>query len=473
MVFKNVLWRFGEKFGCQLVTFIISIIIAKILEPSAYGVIAIVNACTQIFTVFIDVGFGAYIVRNKDSDELDYSTAFTANVLLCLFLYFVIYCISPSIADFYHNQQLISLLRVSSVIILISSVKNIQQAYIYRNSQFKLFFFSSLAGTISAGIVGIFMAIKGYGVWSLVISNIFDTFIDTLVMMFTIKWKPKLKFSIEKFKKISSYSSRIMVSFLIDRAYKKLYQLSIGKMYSSDELAYYEKSKSFTEKIPECSDSIIDTVIFPLMCNKSDNKTELVEISNKYLNLSTYIMFPLLIGMAIISESMIIVLLNEKWIDIIPYIRIMCFSELFIPFINVNNNILKSLGRSDIVLKNEIIKKIISIIILIIVISKGVQSIVVSLLLLNFVYFIIDSSYTKQLVGYGALNQMMDIKNNIICVTLMGILVLITTFAFTNVYLELFFGIIVGAISYVLFSIVLKNESFYYLIETIKGFFKK
>ncbi len=237
---SNMMWHLAEKWGCQFVSFAVTIIISRQLNPSVYGVVAITTTFISLFSVFIDGGLGNALIQKKNVDEIDFSTVFYANSLMCLIAYLILFLCAPLIARFYNIQELVSLIRVLGIIILISGLKNIQQTYVAKNMIFKKFFFSSLTGTIVSGVIGIYLAVKGYGSWALVYASLTDVVIDTAFMWFTIKWRPRKVFSFVRLKELFDYGSKVLVATFIDRVYNTMYHLSIGKYCPSSDLAYYE-----------------------------------------------------------------------------------------------------------------------------------------------------------------------------------------------------------------------------------------
>ena len=264
-VVTGFLWRFLERCGAQGVALIVSIVLARLLEPEAYGIIAIVTIFTSIMNVFIDSGLGNALIQKKDADDLDFSTVFFFNIILCFVLYIVMYYCAPVIATFYKMPDLTAVIRVLSITLLISGVKNIQQAYISRRMMFKKFFFATLGGTLIAALVGIFMACQGYGVWALVTQQLVNASIDTLILWFTVKWRPRMIFSFQRLKSLFSYGWKILVSNIINTMYGDIRQLIIGKMYSSRDLAYYNQGKRYTEVIVNNVNVAIDSVLY-LQC---------------------------------------------------------------------------------------------------------------------------------------------------------------------------------------------------------------
>jgi len=262
-VLSNFLWRLAERGAAQAVTFIVSIVLAWLLAPDVYGTVALVTVITTILQVFVDSGMGNALIQKKETDDLDFSSVFYFNMVVCLVLYVGMFFAAPLIADFYDNDELIPLIRVLSLTIVISGLKNVQQTYVSRTMQFKRFFWSTLGGTVASAIVGIFMAYKGMGAWALVVQYLSNLLIDTLVLWFTVKWHPKKMFSFKRLKGLFSYGWKSLISSLIDTVYNNVRQLIIGKLYSSSDLAYYNKGKQLPNIIVTNVNTSIDSVLFP------------------------------------------------------------------------------------------------------------------------------------------------------------------------------------------------------------------
>lgn len=465
---NGMAWRFAEKWGCQLISFVVSIIIARIIDPDAYGIIALTNSFITILNVFIDSGLGNSLIQKKDADDLDFSTVFYTNVFICLLAYAILYFSAPFISSFYSSNELCLILRVYGIVLIFSSIKNVQQAYIAKNYLFKNFFYSSLLGTIGAGVIGVFLAVRGYGVWALVSSSLFDVAIDTLVMMFTIKWKPKPLFSFERLKGLFNYGWKLFVSSIIIKLYKKMYSFVIGKTYSSKDLAYYDKGQTVTGKITTSIEDVVESVLFPFLSNEQDNEKNVKNIARTTLKANFFIMTPILVGLASVSYSFIPLLLTEKWNPAIPFVQLYCISGIVMPLKIVNQNITKSQGRSDITLKLEIIKKVFGILVFILSIRYGVLAIGLSMVVSNYFDAIVSSLPNKQLVNYSFLEQVKDITPSFIISIIMGLCVYAMNYLKMSLILLLISQIFAGVIIYILLSIIFRIDVFYSLISFIR-----
>ena len=346
-VTSNFIWRFLERCGAQGVTFIVSIVLARLLDPSSYGTVALVTVFTTIMQVFVDSGMGNALIQKKDADDLDFSSVFWFNISMCAILYFVMFFSAPLISAFYKMPDLKPIVRVLSIILIISGIKNVQQAYVSRHMMFKRFFFSTLGGTVVAAIVGIAMAYLGYGVWALVAQMLINVLVDTTILWITVKWRPRRIFSLIRLKGLFSYGWKLLVSSLIDTIYKDLTQLIIGKKYSSTDLAQYNQGQKFPHIIVSNINTSIDSVLLPTM-SKVQNSPDIVKsMTRRAIKTSTYIMMPFMVGLAVCAEPLVNLILTEKWLPCVFFLRIFCFSYAFFPIHTANLNAIKAMGRSD------------------------------------------------------------------------------------------------------------------------------
>lgn len=318
-IFSNFIWRFLERCGAQGVSFIVSIVLARLLLPEMYGTIALVTVFLNIMQVFIDSGMGNALIQKKNADDTDFSTVFYFNLVVCSVLYVLMFFIAPVIAKFYNDLSLVPVIRVLSLALLISGVKNIQQAYVSRNMLFKRFFFATLGGTIVAAVLGIWMAYRGYGVWALVAQQLTNAAIDTLILWITVRWRPKLVFSFQRLKGLFSYGWKLLASGLLDVVYNDLRQLIIGKLYSSSDLAYYNKGEHFPKLIVSNINSSIDSILLPVMSRNQDDAVSVKNMTRRAIKLSSYVMAPFMMGMAFCSKTIVTLLLTEKWLDCVPF----------------------------------------------------------------------------------------------------------------------------------------------------------
>ena len=472
-VFSNFTWRFAERCGAQLVQFIVSIVLARLLAPETYGTIALITVIITILNVFVDSGMGNALIQKKNADSLDFSTVFYFNIVVCMILYGGLFISSPWIAFFYKDATLTPVIRVLGLTIIISGVKNIQQAYVSKTMQFKRFFFATLGGTVGAAVVGIWMAYKGYGVWALVAQQIFNTTVDTIILWITVKWRPRKEFSYERLKGLFSYGWKLLASSLLDTVYNNVRQLIIGRMYSSADLAFYNRGKQFPTLIVTNINTSIDSVLLPTMSREQDNSERVKAMTRRAIKTSTYIMAPLMMGLAFCGTPIIRIILTEKWVACVPFMQIFCITSMFYPIHTANLNAIKAMGRSDLFLKLEIVKKIVGMILLLSTMWFGVMAMAYSLLVSSVLSQIINSWPNRKLLNYGYLEQLKDILPGIMLAVVMGICVYPVQWIGLPDIITLCIQVSLGVIVYICGSKLLKLESFQYVWSMIKPYVHK
>lgn len=471
-VMSGLIWKFAERISAQLVTFIVSIVLARLLSPAHYGAIAIVNIFIALANVFVVSGFGNSLIQKKDADDTDFSSVFYFSILTSIVVYAILFFVAPIIAGFYSMPILSPVLRVMGLRLIVAGVNSVQHAYVARHMLFKRFFWSTLGGTLVSGVVGIIMAYMGFGIWALAAQYMTNTAVDTIVLWFTVKWRPKLLFSIKRLWRMFSYGWKLLVSALLDTGYNELRSLVIGRMYTPSDLAYYNKGKSFPSLVVTNINSSIQSVLFPAMANSQDKKEQVKAMCRRSIRTSSYIMLPLMAGLALVAEPFVKLLLTEKWLPCVPYLQISCFTFAMMPIHTANLQAINAIGRSDIFLRLEIIKKIMGLTILIIVARYGVIAIALSGIFTTIVSSIINSYPNKKLIGYKYFEQITDLFNGIIPLVVMSIAVVFVRFLNISSLALMSLQIIVGVIVYITISALTKNDSFIYIYEIIKNFLK-
>lgn len=472
-VITNFFWRFLERCGAQGVTFIVSIVLARLLDPTVYGTVALVTIFTTIMQVFVDSGMGNALIQKKDADDLDFSSVFYFNMAMCSVLYLIMFFAAPLIAFFYRMPELTAIVRVLSFVVVISGVKNVQQAYVSRHLMFKRFFFSTLGGTIGAAVIGIAMAYLGFGVWALVVQMLFNAAVDTTILWITVKWRPKKMFSFQRLKSLFSYGWKLLASSLIDTVYNDLRQLIIGKKYSSGDLAYYNQGKKFPQLIVTNINTSIDSVLLPTMSKAQDDMAAVRSMTRRAIKTSTFLMMPAMIGLAVCAEPLVQLILTEKWLPCVLFLRIFCITYAFYPIHTANLNAIKAMGRSDLFLKLEIIKKTVGIIAILITMWISVQAMAYSFLVTTILNQIINSWPNKKLLNYSYLEQVKDMMPQILLSLGMGAAIYAVSFLHLSASLTLLIQIPLGVLVYWSGSKIFHVESYTYIIEMVKNFKKR
>ncbi|MGN9105591.1 lipopolysaccharide biosynthesis protein [Oliverpabstia intestinalis] len=472
-VIKNFVWRFAERCGAQLVTFIVSIVLARILVPEDYGQIALITVFTTIMQVFVDSGLGTALIQKKDADDLDFSSVFYFNFAVCLILYAVMFVSAPLIAGFYNDVSLTPIIRVISLTIVISGVKGIQQSYVSRNMLFKRFFYATLGGTLFSAFLGIAMAYTGFGVWAIVAQQLSNTAIDTLILWITVKWRPKLMFSWERLKVLLGFGWKLLCSALLDTGYNNLCNLLIGKIYSSSDLAFYNQGDKFPKLIVANINTSIDSVLLPAMSNEQDSRDKVKSMTRRSIMVSCYIMAPLMIGLACCATSVVTLVLTKKWLPCVFFLQIFCITYMFYPIHTANLNAIKAMGRSDLFLKLEIWKKVMGSILLLSTMFISVKAMAYSLLISTLTSMIINSWPNKKLLNYSFLEQMKDILPSIFLAVGMGVVVYLIGYLSIPTLPLLLIQVVCGGVIYIVGSAVFKLEPYVYVKGIALSFIRR
>ena len=462
-----------ERVGAQGVTFIVSIILARLLDPGVYGTVALITVFTAILQVFIDSGMGAALIQKKDADDLDFSSVFWFNMAMCLALYLLLFVCAPLISRFYHRSELTPLVRVLGLTLVVSGVKNIQIAYVSRNMMFKRFFFSTLIGTLGAAAIGIWMAYRGYGVWAIVIQHLFNNVLDTIVLWLTVKWRPKPLFSFKRLKALFSFGWKLLVSALIDTGYKELRQLIIGRIYTSDDLAFYNRGSQLPKLIITNINTSIDSVLLPTMAKEQDDRSRVRDMTRRAIKTSSYLIMPLMMGLAVCAKPLVRLVLTEKWLPSVFFLRIFCFTYAFYPIHTANLNAIKAMGRSDLFLKLEIIKKAVGLTALLSTMFISVRAMSMVLPFTSVISQIINSWPNKKLLDYHYGNQLKDMLPQIALSCFMGAVVFCVQFLHLGDWLTLLIQIPLGVAIYVVGSKLFRIDSFSYILGMIQAYLKK
>ena len=462
------IWRFAERCGAQGVGFVVSILLARLLSPDDYGTVALISVFISILGVFIDSSMGNALIQKKNADDLDFSTVFYFNMFMCITLYIIMFFCSPLIAKFYNRPELTTMTRVLSLTFLISGVKGIQCSYVSKNMLFKRFFFATLGGTIFSAFIGVVFAYKGYGAWAIVAQSLSNNLIDTLILWFTVKWRPKLMFSIKRLGGLFSYGWKLLCSGLLDTGYNQLRSLIIGKVYSSADLAYYNKADAFPSMIISNVNSSINSVLLPSMSSVQDSKESVKGMTRRAMKTSTYVMAPLLMGLAACGQTLISLLLTDKWLPSYPFMVIFCTTYMFYPIHTANLNAIKAMGRSDLFLKLEILKKIVGLTAILVTFRISVMAMAYSLLVTSVLSQIINSWPNKKLMNYSYLEQLKDILPGILLAVVMGCCIYPIQFLGFPDIVTLLIQVPLGAVFYIVGSKIFKLEAFDYLWAMVK-----
>lgn len=466
------IWKFGERSIAQMVNFVISIILARLLLPEDYGLIALVVVFTNICDKLLVCGFATSLIQKKDADNIDFSTVFIFSMTAAGILYALLYFLAPYIASFYSKfdpNQLIAVIRVFGLSLFFVGFQSVQHAYVSNTMQFKRFFWSTLGGNLVSGVIGIWMAYSGFGVWALVAQNLTMYVCDNTILWFTVKWRPQLQFSVQRFKSLFSYGWKLFVASFIKVIFKNLRSLVIGKFYSPSDLAFYNKGGHFPHMLDSNVLGVIDSVMFPALSKLQDSKESMLAALRRAIKTSSFLMMPLLAILAAVGYPLISVLLTDKWLPCVPFLQILCFAYILSPVEVENLQAIKAIGRSDVVLKLEIVKKTVGLLLLICAIPISVKAIAVSMLISQVFFTIVNAWPNKKLIGYSLKDQLLDILPYLLTSLLMYLgLTLFNYFVhIDNQLLNLIIQITLGGVFYMGVMKITRNESLNYVMMTI------
>lgn len=468
-VFSGLFWKFGERITAQLVSLVVSVVLARLLMPEDYGSVAMIMVFITIANVFVSSGFGNALVQKKNADDLDFSSVFFVNILVSLVLYAVIFIAAPWVAAFYGMPVLSPALRVLGVRLVFAAVNSVQQAYVSRNMMFRKFFWSTLFGTAVSGIVGIAMAYHGYGVWALVAQYLTNTCTDTLVLWFTVRWRPIPKYSWRRTKSLLAFGWKLLVSSLLDTGYTQLMSLFIGKKYTSADLACYNQGDKYPSVIVTNINASISSVLFPVMSQCQDDPARVKQMTRRAIQVSSYIMWPLMVGLGVVGEPLIRLFLTEKWLPCLPYLRIFCFTYGMWPIHTANLQAMNALGRSDLFLKLEIIKKVLGLAVMLVTVQISPLAMAYSSIAVTIVSSFINAFPNGRLLQYRYREQLADMLTSLLMASLMGAVVYPISMLPISDITVLVLQVIIGAAVYLLESVLFRHSAFDYLL----GFLKK
>ena len=469
-VIFGALWSFGERISSQAVSFIVSIILARLLAPEAFGAVALVLVFINIVNVFALGGFGNSLIQKKDADSIDFSTVFWFNLAFSSILYFLIYVSAPLISSFYRIEYLTPIIRVMGVRIIIASLDSVQRAYVSREMKFKKFFYSTLIGTILSAIIGVVFAYLGYGIWALVWQSLLGTLINALVLWFTVRWRPILVFSTSRLKSLFSFGWKLLVSSLLSTVYVELTDLLVGKFYGSADLAFFNRGKKFPQLFVMQINSSIDAVLFPAMSKHQNDVLKLKSDVRYSIRFSTFCLFPFLFGLAAIAHDLIVFLLTEKWLDSTIYLQIACISFVTLPIGMANIQAIKALGRSDIYLKLDIIKKIVGVTMLCVFLKEGVIAIAIAEALSNFIGLIPNVWPNKKLLNYTPFEILKDVAPSILLSSVMfGFVVMLGGWLDFPLFIKLGVQTLFGILCYLGLAYIFKCQTLFEFLKTIKN----
>lgn len=472
---NNLLWKLLERFGVQGAQFILQIVLARILSPEHYGVLSLMIIFTTLANVFVQSGLNTALIQNKDVKEEDYSSVFWVSLGMAFILYIILFFATPLIARFYQMPEIVAPFRVLALMLIPGAFNSVQVAKISREMKFKLIFQSNIIAIVVSGIAGIAVALMGGGLWALVVQTMLNVFMVCIVMLFTVEWKPKFIFQLHRVKILFSYGWKLLVSSLLDTLYQDLRSLIVGKKYNEKTLGYYNRGKQFPQFIISSINGAVQSVLLPTMSSKQDDKAQVKKLMRNSIMLSSYIIFPMMAGLAGIASPLIGLLLKDKWLPCVPYLQLYCFSFAFWPVHTCNLQAINAMGRSDLFLKLELIKKGYGVVVLIaaVLLFDSPIAIAATGLISTLLSTFVNAYPNKKLIGYSYSEQLLDILPSMLAsIAMCAIVLFVGTLGF-NLIVTLIMQILSGVVSYLIISVIFKMKSYNLIVTLLKSVLMK
>lgn len=472
---NNLFWKFSERMSSQAISFVVSLILARMLAPTDYGAVAMVLIFVTLANVLIEGGFSSALIQKKDADKLDFSTVFYFSLFFSIILYAVIFIAAPYISSFYGKDYTIltSVLRIIGLQVIILGGNSVQQAYVSKHMFFRNFFWATLSGTIVSALVGLLMAYYGYGVWALVGQQLSMTTTNTIVLFFTTKKLPGLAFSFDRLKKLFNYGAKILSASLLITLFLNIRSLVIGKIYSPKDLAFFDRGQQFPNIIVTNINSSVGAVLFPKLSKEQDDRKRIKQTCRIFIRFCSFVMMPLMMGLAACAEPLVRLLLTDKWIGCVPFLQLFCIIYMFYPLHTANLQAIKALGHSGIFLRLEIIKKIIELICLLLVMNISVIAIAINMAILTTLFTFVNAFPNIKLLNYSFKEQISDMLPPIVMSTLMAICVYLIGKVPCSDILTLIIQILVGISIYTTLAFLTNNDEMYYILNLLKHRFKR
>ncbi len=471
---KGIIWSFLDSFSSQIITFVVGIILARLLEPQVFGLVGMITIFIAVSETFIGSGFGSALIRKSDCSQTDYSTVFLFNLGTGIFFFFLLFILAQPISGFFNEAQLTSIIRVLSLVLIIDSLSIVQRTILTKNIDFRLQARISVISGLLAGAISILMAFKGWGVWSLVAKTLIQRTMTTMLLWFWNKWKPTIVFSTESFRQLFGFGSRLLASGLIDTLYRNIYYLIIGKFFSSVELGYFTRAERFKALPSETISNVVLKVSYPVLSNIGNDSVSLKAAYVRLIKSTMLITFILMIGLAAIARPMTIILIGEKWLPSVIYLQMLCFVGILYPLQSLNLNILLVHGRSDLGLRLEIIKKVFAIPVIVAGIIWGIKVMIAGMMVNSLIAYWLNSYWSGKLIAYPVKEQISDILPSFGVAAFTGLIVFLTGLLLSLSYLgEFTIQVLLGGITALLICELTRLEEYCYLKGIVKSAFKK
>lgn len=473
---SNLIWKLAEQFSSVALSLILAMILARLLEPADFGAIALITIFTLFSDIFVQAGFNTALVQKKETDALDYSTVMVLSIGVGAILYFGIFLFAPYVADYFEIEELTAVLRCFSIIILINGLNATLSSAAIRQMKFRLLFRANLTSTIVSGIASVILAFMGYGIWTLVLQKILQQIMITIIISVALKWKYSIAFSIDRAKSLFAFSSKVLGSSIIAFISDNTYSAIIGKVYSTRDLGYSSKADTLPSAVVLNAVTALMSVLLPTFSSYQENIEEMKHVARRIVRTATYIIFPMVFGLAVTAKGVIILVFSEKWLPSVPLLQALCLWYLTIPVLQILGQVMYALGRSDVRLKLEFTKMCITVSTLLLLVLTYKAKLYVLILMkgiISLFMIILNSFYTKRYINYGLFEQCCDMTFPFMYSVIMAGFVWTVPFLKLNVYCTVLIQIVLGIGVYLGISLLLREKSLQEIIIIIKTIFQR
>jgi O-antigen/teichoic acid export membrane protein len=466
---SGFIWNAIEKFSGNLVTLVIGVTLARILTPEDFGLTGMLVIFTSVASSFIDSGMGSGLIQKSNKTDKDYSTVFIFNLIVAIAMYLLLFFLAPLVSEFYKEERLTNLLRVISLNLIITSFVSIQRLKLNIDLNFKAIAKINLSSNVLSGTIAVILAYQGLGYWALAIQLLLASVFNLLFLLLLANWKYSFVFSKESFRELFSFGSKLLFAGLYAQAFRNVYNVYIGKYYSTNDLGYYTSTVAFTELVSGTITSVISQVTYPLLASLRTDQDRMISIFSRVIRMASFINFPAIVLLSVLAEPIVLKLLTDKWAEVVPLLQWMAFGRIFYPMSALNLNLLNANGRSDLFLKVDLSKMPIMIIAMLVTIPLGIKAMIIGQVISGFLSYFINAIMSGKLFGFGALKQLNEIKYIFLNSLIMGMIVLIFISFFDSLWLKLLIGSFLGVLTYLLLSFKQKSTELAELILLFTG----
>lgn len=465
---KGFIWKLLEKVGNQFVSLVVQIVLARLLLPEEFGLIGYLTIFIAVSDILVEQGFASALIQKKDVDEIDFSSVFYVNLIVSIFVYAILFFCAPFLASFYGEPELCAITRIYLSSIILNAFGVVHNTILSKGLDFKKSFFRHLFGTISYGGIAIYLAYNGFGVWALIYGRLVGYFVGVVVLWVSVRWYPKSGISFERIKVLFAFSSRILGTRLLNTIFNNVNSLIVGRFYTSSDLGLYQRGQNIPQTVMGAVDGSMSEVMYPTFSKLQDDLPKLKSSLRRSMKLSTFVVFPMLIGLLVVTKPLIVILLTEKWLPCVPYMQLMCIICMFWPLAK-RLEALNALGLSKLTFRISIIVDCVLLVFIMILANYSIIHIMVGTIVLNFFSVVYVSYYTKKHLNYSFKELCLDLLPNLIPSILIGVLVFCVGLLPLNIYIALLIQVICGIAAYACMALLFKNESFYYFLNLMKS----